>query len=96
MGFAELECKTCKKYEGNCGNHFIDPFKHHINYEIPAEGACDQCGDCRYYERKSRYKIALQMMDEGKFDQIDRSVIHLALECALREEEKNEDQETRG
>lgn len=30
------ECKNCKYYEGDCGNHHID-FNRHINYDIPAE-----------------------------------------------------------
>ena len=34
------DCRDCKKYEGNCGHHFVD-FYGHIHYDIPNETYMD-------------------------------------------------------
>ena len=44
------DCKTCKRYKGNCGYHYVDQETHHIDYEIPAEAVCDKTGVCSMYE----------------------------------------------
>ena len=43
-------CKSCKRYKGNCGYHYVDPETRHIDYEIPAEAARDKDGACLTYE----------------------------------------------
>ena len=45
------ECKNCRKYEGDCGRHYKGEHNH-INFDIPAESACDKHGDCCSFEAK--------------------------------------------
>lgn len=53
------ECKDCKWSNGDCGHHFkMDGL---TNFDIAAEWACDQFGDCGFFtpkEKRNAYKEA--------------------------------------
>ena len=82
------QCKTCKKYKGDCGNHFKDEFNH-IHFDIPSEGACDRYGWCTFYEEiRSEYQIALEQLEkyERMIDEyIDTKVLRKSLENSINE-----------
>ena len=44
------ECKTCKYKTGDCGYHFVS-VKGETDLTIPAESACDRCGQCMFWKR---------------------------------------------
>lgn len=65
-GIMMQQCKTCKKYKGDCGNHFKDEFNH-IDFDIPSECACDQYGNCvSFEETRTKYQIALTNILENE------------------------------
>ena len=49
MAHDNKDCKSCKRYQGDCGYHFMDS-DGHIVWDIPREGACDKYGDCSFFE----------------------------------------------
>lgn len=73
--FEDPRCKDCISYDGDCGRHYKDQFGH-INYEIPAEHACDRYGICTSYRAKT---------SELMKNYIDTSVLRKALEFTIKE-----------
>lgn len=86
--FEDPRCKDCISYAGDCGRHYKDQFGH-INYEIPAEYACDRYGICTSYRAKtSEFQIALDNLKEHEAEMknyIDTSVLRKALEFTIKE-----------
>lgn len=83
------KCKNCANYEGDCGHHFYDE-KGHTVYDCPRESCCDSFGCCSFYEEtRSKYRVALDLLDEGKRNQIESQVIREALEYMIAGEERN-------
>ena len=85
------QCKTCKKYNGDCGNHFKDEFNH-VHFDIPSEGACDRYGWCMSYEEiRSEYQIALEQLEkyEHKISTyVNTRVLKEALENIINERKR--------
>lgn len=78
----EQKCKNCKKYEGDCGYHFTDHEKH-IHYDCPRESCCDRFGNCNFYEEKrDKYQVQLDLLDEGKIGQMNTNILREALRRA--------------
>ena len=83
------DCRDCKKYKGNCGNHFIDHLNH-IHYDIPAEaymedvigehGSCFEPSDD--YIQTQKQKLAMGLSNYS----ID--TLEMALEIAQNQENK--------
>lgn len=48
------ECKDCKLGEGDCGYHHKNDGV--VNYGIPSLSACDQYGNCMFFQRKAKAK----------------------------------------
>lgn len=82
------QCKTCKKYNGDCGYHFKDDLGH-IDYDIPSECACDVYGNCMSYEEiRNEYQIVLEQLEkyERMIDEyIDTKVLRKSLENSINE-----------
>ena len=77
------ECKNCTNYKEDCGHHFKDE-NGHINYEIPSEIACDRYGNCDWYEEtRSKYQIALDLLNDGEVNEISPQTIREALIYAI-------------
>ena len=85
------QCKTCKKYNGDCGYHFKD-YLGHIDYNIPSEGACDAYGNCMSFEEtRTKYQIALTniLENESKIHMyVNTEVLVEALTRAINEDKK--------
>lgn len=85
------QCKSCKKYKGDCGNHFKD-WLGHIDYNIPSESACNRCGDCMSFEEaRTKYQIALTniLENESKIHMyVNTEVLVEALTRVINEDKK--------
>lgn len=69
------ECKDCKHYKGDCGNHFID-WNNHINYEIPCEGA--MCFEpSKEFLKKQKEQRIREIIKEYSVDEIEAAARHL-------------------
>ena len=88
------DCKYCKKYKGDCGNHFIDS-NGHINFEIPKETILDKYNNPTCFEdTRTKYKELYDRMKEDGIceyeipDEEDFNNILNALLIADKEEKK--------
>ena len=62
------ECKNCKKFIGDCGNHHKDAFGH-TNYEIPSIACTTRTGNCDFYEEtRTKRKIVLSELERKYLD----------------------------
>lgn len=61
----EYECRNCKNYKGDCGNHFVDQ-NGHINYEIPRESCYVNRVSPFCFEPSNEYKKELFKKDVEK------------------------------
>lgn len=89
--FEDVTCKDCARYEGNCGFHYKDQFGY-IDYEVPAEYACDRCGNCNHFKAKERseneFEIALANLNKHDAELknfVDTNVLRKALESMIKE-----------
>lgn len=61
------DCRDCKKYPGNCGNHYIDSDKH-INYDIASETYYDDAignyASCFEMSDRCREELKTQVVKE--------------------------------
>lgn len=78
------DCRDCKRYEGNCGNHFRDAWGH-INYNIPSESSMDNSigdyGNCfvpseEYIESK-RSEIVEKLASEYSMEELASALLLL-------------------
>ena len=78
-----MSCKNCANYKGDCGSHFVDG-NGHINYEIASNGSfCEG-----YEETRNKWQVALDLLNEGKPEQIGIQVIREALEYMIARNEQ--------
>lgn len=78
-----MSCKNCANYKGDCGSHFVDG-NGHINYEIASNGSfCEG-----YEETRNKWQVALDLLNEGKPEQIGIQVIREALEYMIARKEQ--------
>lgn len=83
------DCRDCKKYKGNCGNHHIDT-DNHIHYDIPSEaymmnvlgehGSCFEPSDD--YNQTKKQKLAMGLSEYSI------ETLEMALEIAQKKENK--------
>lgn len=78
-----MSCKNCVNYKGDCGGHFVDE-NGHIHYEIASSGSF--CYG--YKETRSKWQVALDLLNEGKPEQIGIQVIREALEYMIVRKEQ--------
>lgn len=82
-----VQCKTCKKYKGDCGCHFRDELGH-TDYDIPSEGACDIYGNCMSFEEtRTECQIALDQLEEYEDEiatYIDTNILRKALKIGIK------------
>lgn len=79
-----MSCKNCANYKGDCGRHFVDG-NGHINYEIASNGSfCEG-----YEETRNKWQVALDLLNEGKPEQIGIQVIREALEYMIARKEQS-------
>ena len=92
MGYCD--CKYCKKFIGDCGNHFKDSYGH-INFDIPSESVLDKFNNPTCFEEtRTKYKELYDRMKEDGIcgyefpDDEDFNNVLRALIIADREERK--------
>lgn len=79
-----MSCKNCANYKGDCGGHFVDE-NGHINYEIASNGSfCEG-----YEETRNKWQVAIDLLNEGKPEQIGIQVIREALEYMIARKEQS-------
>ena len=75
-----MYCKNCAKYEGNCGNHFID-WNGHINYDISNEAFDGSCFiPSEEYKEELKENIAKEIVDNYSIESIKRALAILETE----------------
>lgn len=77
------DCRDCKNYKGNCGNHHIDA-DNHIHYDIPSEAymmnVLGEHGSC--FEPSERYKQAQRDSIAEELSKYSVETLTLALQIA--------------
>lgn len=81
------DCKYCKDYKGDCGNHYKDG-NGHINFEIADISYCNQYGtpDCfkdtrSKWDVRGKYKGEISLYECRAFNV--NEAIMLAQECGF-------------
>ena len=76
MGYCD--CKYCKKFIGDCGNHFMDSYGH-INFDIPSESVLDKFNNPTCFEEtRTKYK---ELHDRMKEEGICKFCIIMQIHC---------------
>lgn len=81
------ECRDCRYYQGNCGNHYHDWKTDHINYEIPSEGMFDGVigNTPRCFAPSVEYQAMIDKENAENIAKYPLEVIQMAIEIKKRE-----------